>query len=311
MEIRQIRHFLAIHEAGNFTKAAERLLLSQPALSASIRALEEDLGVQLLERGRRGIALTREGKRFLEHAQTIHDQYESARKDLRMPANAEELRLGAFQAFTIARLATMLKAFCAAHPNVFIGRLLEGTTADVSRLLAQGRVDVILTARMPEDDPAQSLALFEEEYVLVVPAGHRLAQRRSVRIADLQGERFIYRTHCESTIPAKRVFVERNTEVQIVCRTGQDDWAIRLVQAGMGITIMPRYGAFAGTVHVPFEDLGINRTICLRWRREAMTSALQAFRDFAAAHDWTEVGDERPSAGRAMSAVSDRMRDRG
>jgi DNA-binding transcriptional LysR family regulator len=290
MEIRRIRHFLAIHEAGNFTKAAERLLLSQPALSASIRGLEEDLGVQLLERGRRGITLTREGMKFLEHAQAIQEEYETARKALRAPANAEALRIGAFQAFTIARLATMLKSFCADHPDIFISRLLEGTTADVSRMLAQGRVDVILTARMPEDDPAQSLVLFEETYVLVVPQGHRLAQRRSVHVADLQGERFIYRTHCESTIPARRVFVERNTEVQIVCRTGQDDWAIRLVQAGMGVTIMPQYCEFPGIVHVPFVDLGINRTICLRWRRDGETPALRAFRTFASAHHWAAIG---------------------
>ena len=120
MDIYQIRYFLAIVETGGFTKAAERLLVSQPSLSAGIKKLERELGVILIERGGRKAILTPAGQFFLTKAQSILAEYQSALNELKTFKSQPILRLGLLRTSRISSFARLIGVFRQTYPQVAI-----------------------------------------------------------------------------------------------------------------------------------------------------------------------------------------------
>jgi DNA-binding transcriptional LysR family regulator len=130
MDTNQIRYFLAIVETGGFTKAADSLMLSQPALSLSMRRLEQELGVTLFERGGRRAMLTPAGQFFLETARDILNQYEVALNGLRTFSSQPSLRLGMLRTLRIDDLSRMITTFREQYPNIVI-ELRDGSAKDL------------------------------------------------------------------------------------------------------------------------------------------------------------------------------------
>ena len=231
MEMRQIRYFLAVEETGTFTKAAEKVFVSQPALSAGVKALEEQLGVQLLVRGKKRVSLTPEGLRFREHARLIVEEFAAARQELKHIGKSNDLRIGVFSAFTITSFASLLRDFKKRCKNADLIRLYGGNTVEVARMLGRGKVDLILTALTANDNQETSLPLFEEDYVLTISEDHPLARKNRIFLKDLHKEAMIQRSNCESFREAFQQFQEKGCEPEIICNTDQDNWALRLVQS--------------------------------------------------------------------------------
>ena len=293
MDLYQIRYFLTIAETGTFSRAAERLYLSQPSLSTGIKKLEQELGVTLFERGGRRSVLTVAGRSFLEKATVIMEQYQAALEELKGFDERPLFRVGVLSTMRVTVLASLVGSFQQQYPNVIV-ELHDGTLDNLQIGLEQGDVDVILTVlslhgmnNLPHQDPLTSTALFRQPLLLAVPQNHSFAQRASISLAELEGQPFIDRVNCEFFRQECEILDAAKICPQVVYRASHEEWVISLIQAGLGISIMPHWDGILGVVYLPISDLDFQRTVGLKWRVSQQSELVEKFRHFAASHSWT------------------------
>lgn len=289
MDLYQIRYFLAIAETGSFTKAAERLFVSQPSLSTGIKKLEQELGVMLLERGGRRVLLTPAGQFFLEKAQTIFKEYQATLHELKGFHKRPTLKLGTLHTMRGCNLARLIAAFCTKHPNVLI-ELYNGQVEELQDWLEQGEIDLAITSAIAavnqHQDTKTSALLFQQKLLLAVPVGHAFAQRGSVRLADLDQQPYIQRIHCEVGRECPHLFEAQGIRPHLVYAADKEEWVISLIQAGLGISIMPLWQDLANVIYIPVLDLNLSREVTLKWRYQQGSDVVDWFRVFALSHDW-------------------------
>lgn len=187
MELRQLKYFLAVAEEANFTRAAERVHISQPGISAQIRQLENDLGATLIDRSGRSAGLTAVGEVAVDHARAVLAAVEALRRAVDEMNSLVRGRLvvGMVTACTVAPLFDALAGFHRAHPGVEIS-LVEGESAQLVEYVREGAVDLALIGaadRAPEDLDGQQV--ISEPIVAAVPHGHPLAEEDGVTLAEL------------------------------------------------------------------------------------------------------------------------------
>jgi DNA-binding transcriptional LysR family regulator len=189
MELRQLRYFVAVAEELNFRRAAERLRVAQPAVSAQIKSLEGKLGVRLFERTTRSVLLTPAGRVFLAEARSVLGAASQAEQSAHKAHHGivGTLRLGVIAPATSPRLAKVLRHFHQSFPGVQLA-LFELTSAEQLRRLRAGELDFGLL-RPPVSYPELDWRFAEQSHqVLAAPAGHRLATKRRLAWKDFDGE---------------------------------------------------------------------------------------------------------------------------
>lgn len=263
MELYQIRQFVAVADTGSFTKGAVRASVSQPAISAAIGKLEEEFGQQLLNRRQGQVTLTLAGERLLHVAREVLSACSSIKSELRSLTGPETIRIGALRTLPTVHVAAVTSAFSQSNGSVGVV-LIEGTRDDLQRRLLQKKIHLSLTS-LGGTDGTESLPLFTETYVLMVPAAHPFAKRNSIKLEDLHGERFILRTGCETFKDTTDLMLARSIRTKVVYRTDQDDRALGLVSAGLGVALMPALFHMPGVVGIPIRDFETTRTIGLQW----------------------------------------------
>jgi DNA-binding transcriptional LysR family regulator len=185
-EVRELRYFVAVAEERRFTRAAERLFITQQSLSAAIAQLERRLGVELFRRDRQGLTLTPGGQALLVAARGILAQAATAVQETRRAAGAAPLRVG-YAVLAASELTTpILTHLQAAEPQLEI-RLRLADYDDPSAGLATATADVALVRR-PIDGPYAFEDLFAEARVAVLPGTHPLADRSAVAVEELDAE---------------------------------------------------------------------------------------------------------------------------
>lgn len=192
LEIRQLRYFLAVAEAGSFSRAADRLGLSQPSVSQQMRDLEAGLRLTLFQRRGKRILLTPAGMVFEEHARAMLRQLENCLEELsREPTQLRgALHVGIVPFLDVALLPKLLGAFVAAHPGIRL-RVQEFSSPDIETALEEGRVHVglgFLTRHSPNlrYDP-----LWRDEISLIVPESHPWAKRSFVNVQEIHQQRLL------------------------------------------------------------------------------------------------------------------------
>ncbi|MGY4225068.1 DNA-binding transcriptional LysR family regulator [Bradyrhizobium sp. USDA 4503] len=263
MELYQIRQFVAVAETGSFTKAAVRATVSQPAISASIGKLEEELGQQLLHRRQGQVTLTSAGEKLLRFGREVLSACAHIKSELKNLGGTETIRVGALRTLPTVHVAAVMAAFGRSSGDVGV-ELIEGTREELQQRLSQKKLHLTLTS-LAAGEPTETLPLFVEPYVCMAPADHPFAKDRSIRLADLHGERFILRTGCETFRATTDLLVARAIKTKVVYRTDQDDRALALVAAGLGVALMPALFHMPGVVGVPIRDFEAKRTIGLQW----------------------------------------------
>jgi DNA-binding transcriptional LysR family regulator len=283
MNLTLIRYFMAVVETGSFTRGAERANVTQPTLSAGIKRLEHSLGVSLFERGR-SAQLTPAGARFMPHARLLLQEWTVARRELRQVRPARlRLRIGYGTDLPQQRLAALLGGFAAAHPDIAL-ETLEQPAATLGRRLQMGRIDAAILPT-EEDGEADTLALFRQRYLLAVPARHSLAHRNTARIVDLQDQPFVIRPQASIMPAAERLFATQNVRPRIIGRAESDIGLLALVEAGLGVAILPHWLESPGIATLTLPELRDAHRIGLVWR-DGTDDAVRQLRDFAAGHDW-------------------------
>lgn len=288
MNLTLIRYFMAVAETGSFTRGAERANVTQPTLSAGIKRLEESLGASLFERSRTP-QLTPAGARFLPRARLLLQEWTAARHDLRQEGRPTKLRLrlGYIPGLPPRRLTALLGSFTTAHPDAAL-EILEAPAATLTRRLDMGRIDAAILPL--GDDDERSLTLFRQRYLLAVSPKHPLARRSSARISDLQDQPFVIRPQAEIMPAAEKLFDGLNVRPRIIGRAESDAALLALVEAGIGVALLPHWLASDAVATLTLPELRDMHRIGLRWRDESHAATVQ-LRDFAAGHDWDAATD--------------------
>jgi DNA-binding transcriptional LysR family regulator len=253
-----MRQFLAVVDAGNFTRAANQLNIAQPTLSAGISELERQLGTQLFIRERKRIRLAEAGNRLLPLARSIERDFHLAEQQIsRIPAPARPIRLGLSDSLLAITLEEGLAAYCGADPV----ELVEGTSTDLLAALHSGGIDLAMANLERFAGRFECRPLFEEGYGMALPATHALASAASLQAGEVAGETMIARRACEYLNRTSNFFTERGVRPRFVLRSSNEERAMAMVRAGMGITVAPKSYACLGVTIVDIEGMSFRRTI--------------------------------------------------
>lgn len=284
MEIRQLRYLVALAEERHFTRAAARASVAQPALSRQIRSLEVELGVPLVDRTSRRVALTDAGERLVVRARRILGEVDAARGE------ALELRelLGGRVSIGVSTtpgpvdVAALVAAFHREHPGVELD-VRDALSTELARRLRADELDVALITAVSERERRQLdlLAVAEERLVLCVGAGHRLSDRRRVNLRELRDERFaVFQPGATIRALVQRAAHDAGYEPRVAFELTDTARMRALVAEGLAVAILPRSqaGDDARTVTVALDGPALVHQLFLAWRREReLAPAAKAF----------------------------------
>ncbi len=286
MNIQQIRYFLAIVDCGSFSKAAARVYVTQPTLSAGIKALEEEFGAALFLRDNRRVVLTEAGEKVLPHARAAYQALEAARKALLVSDQASSLRLGMLNTAPIEPIARLIRDYRELYPMVTV-ELTEGTDPWLREQLKAGAIDALITVLRPGDRSSSSEVLFDERVMLATWIGHPLAKHKHARLADLHQQPFIDRGGCELWADLQAAMAHQGVSPRVVYRATSDEVVMELVAGGLGVSVLPRrLRTHEGVAFLPIEDYAVTRKIGLKWRARDRSPGIARFRCFAHSHQW-------------------------
>jgi molybdate transport repressor ModE-like protein len=261
LDVRRLRVLREVALRGSFSAAAEALTYSQSAVSQQIAALEREAGTRLVERNGRGIRLTDAGRALVRRADAILVELAAADAELQAIAGLRggRVRVSTFASAATALLPAAVTAFRAAHPAVQVELSLVEATEEAIGGLRTGRADLVLVARPagePPTDQVEAHRLLEDPMLAVLPGGHRLARRRTLRLDDLAGEPWVLGggPGCSDRATILRACHAAGFEPRITVDFPTDDYNATqgMVAAGAGVTLLPRLA-----LAVPRDDLAV------------------------------------------------------
>jgi DNA-binding transcriptional LysR family regulator len=307
IELRQLRQFVAVAEEMSFHRAAERLHMAQPPLTAAIRKIEQELGVILLERGNRVTRITEAGQVFLIEARRTLAQFERTLGNTRRAALGltESLRLAFVDSTVNALLPGILRQFRLAHPQAEF-HLQEATTAEQLIALRDDRADLgMVVLPITPQEGLQILPFLYDRMVLALPENHPLAAQQQVTLSSLAEQPWVlFPAHYG---PGMHTAILQACAVagfspRIVQEARQMQTIGGLVAGGMGIALMPALFARLQSPGVVFRELSgtgspVPYTLALAWRTASPLT--EAFCRIAAeqALNWQPAVIDNPHTG--------------
>ena len=294
MEMHQVRYFLAVARALNFTRAAEECNVAQPSLTRAIRQLEGELGGDLFRRERPQAQMTELGQRMLPLLKQCYDSAVSAR------SLASAIKKGEVGSLRLALSSTIDPSLVTPHVvelgKLFHGlelKLLRGTGSEVLEYLKRGDVELGIAAQIGDEwERLDSWPLFTEDFQLLLNTMHALAEGPTVALDDLRQERLMVRTYCETTPELLDVLRAREFDVTRFHEVSGDGDLIALLEAGLGVALVPRSTQrTASLMRIGVEDIEIKRTVHLygvagRQRTPVAAAMMKMLR----AYDWSRYG---------------------
>lgn len=290
MDFRHLRQFIVLAETLNFRKAAEKLHMSQPPLSVSIRKLETELGVALFHRGKDGVRLTKSGEAALRDARRALFHAGEFVQSAKATATGERglLRIGFVGSATRAILPAVVPVFRQRHPGVQL-ILRESRSPQIVDALESSALDIgILRIPVPTRTQLNMLSLQTERLLLAVPRGHRLAAAASVRMADLAEEDFVF---YNDDAPGLRMAALHACEIhgftpRITQEAVQVATLASLVEAGLGVALLPSVSRTTTSDLLKWKTISdfpdsASIGISLAWRPEDETAVIRNFRAVA------------------------------
>lgn len=286
MELRHLRYFVAVATELHFGRAAKRLNLAQPAISQQIQALENELGVKLLERNRRRVALTSAGTLFLESARQLLKRAETAIYDVRRAAEGHigRLRIGHTDEHLFGFVPNVISAFQTERPNVVV-ELLLGETPDLVDAMTREEIDVAFVyPPLPSRGASlASLTIARERPIVVLPENHALAKRRRIYARDLARERFVLPPAMPVTgynLKLIQIFEEAGFTPTVISEAYQVEMIVSLVASGRGVSILSenilRFRG-RGAVFVPLCGSRVSFDACCIWSNSNPSVTLSGF----------------------------------
>ena len=245
MELRYLRYFVAVAEAGSLTVAAERILhTSQPSLSRQIRDLEEEIGVALLTRRARGIELTPAGRAFLDHARRVLSQVEAAAESARRIAHPAKpcFVMGFLTGHELTWMPEALRILRDELPNIDV-MISSQYSPRLANALLKGTVDAAFLRRERGSSELAFRLLVKEPLMVVLPSNHRLAALKAISPGDLVGETFVT---VSDTAPVLRVVIDNylkrsGTNIRPAHEADHLGMGMSLIASTRGVGLLPAY----------------------------------------------------------------------
>ena len=304
MELRHLRYFLAVADELHFGRAASRLGIAQPPLSQQIRQLEQELGLALFHRTNRRVEITPAGQAFAHEVRQVFAQAERAVSTAQRAGRGEigQLDIGFAPSADLDILPRVLRVWNARFPAVEIGLhpLLQRAQAEALR---DGRIQIGFV-RLPLDESGLVVEIIQRESLLaVLPAGHSLARRARVRLAELAGDRLIMFPRAmapgyyDLLISACR---SAGFTPRVLQEPGSIQTNLGLVSARLGVTLMPasiRNLRRAGVIYRPLAPPAPRAELAVTYRRDERSAVLPAFLEVL--HEVVRRRPQRAIGGRA------------
>ncbi len=274
MEMSQIEFFLKVIEEGSFSKAADSVGRTQPAVSIAVRRLEEEVGAPLFDRSQKTPTLTEAGEIIHDYAQRIlalRDQARESVAELRTLKRGR-VRVGANESTSLYLLPQIILAYRESHPAVKV-EIYRQVSERLPREVLERNVDFAVLAFEPVDRDLESFCVLKDELALILNPEHPLARRESVRVADLGRESFLaHNVRTASRNKVIEVFAEHHTPLNITLELATVETIKRFVQLNIGLAFVPRMCVQEelerGTLAtVPVEGLHYHRTLWVTHRR--------------------------------------------
>ena len=292
MELAQLRTLREVAETLNFTRAAQRLGLTQSAVSHQIKSLEAELGEPLFIRAKRGVLLSESGRAALEHAVRILDEAEALRVRLPGPGQPPSGRVraaAATQAF-VHLFAELFESFMQAHPRIELTfRTTVSTDQTVADILA-GTAEVGFAALPVYSPSLQVRELFEDELVLVVGPRHALAGAATASVRDIAAERLVLFERGSSIRRATDAFFHRVGVRPALALESNDTYFVKLmVEHGLGVSLLPTWAvrdevAKGRLVRLAVAGHRLRRSVSMIFLGRRPPAATRAFVEFMLAH---------------------------
>jgi DNA-binding transcriptional LysR family regulator len=283
MELRHLRYFVAVAEELHFSRAAQRLLISQPPLSQQIKDLEREVGTMLLMRTRRRVELTEAGRAFLKDAKDILSRVEVATKSAQRAAQGHEGRLVVgYMAFAaIELLPRALQAFGRQFPHVEVvpERMVS---IEQARALREKRIDIGLVCTPFPKTGLEIEVVLREPLVVVLPRNHKFARLQRIPLRSLAGEILIFTCRVsDAAYLAQITKICRFVGVEMIVREAHDEDAILpMVAAGLGICLVPTSARTLRHDGVLFRELADCQgqiELAVAWRKQDTSALVRNF----------------------------------
>lgn len=292
MEIHQMRYFVEVARCMNFTRAAEACNVSQPALTRSIKKLEEEMGGPLFRREGRRTHLTELGRMVRPRFEQALELTQIAREealDFSNMVNAK-LDLGLMCTIAPSSVISLFEFFNKQAPQLHLA-LHEASGRSLTQRILDGDLDVALMALPKVVEELQTVTLFEEPYQITFPKGHRFEEMDVVPLSELHGERYLKRVNCEYLDVYEEAGCDVLCEVDIRFRSEHENWVQALVIAGLGCAIMPKsLTSNSELLSRPLVEPALSRTISVVTRRGRRHSPVVAFFvDLCKRIDWSQT----------------------
>ncbi|MDO9054069.1 MAG: LysR substrate-binding domain-containing protein [Gallionella sp.] len=284
MTLNELRYIVAVAQELNFRRAAEKAYISQPALSLAIQKLEQELAVQIFERGKNSISVTPTGQAIIEQAQRVLEEAERIREIALLGQSQLDspLRIGVIHSVGPYLLPDLIPALKSIAPHMPL-EVKENITENLESRLRNGKLDVIIIALPFGDASILTRPLYDEPFSVVVNIEHHWFARRSIHAQELTGEKVLLldNGHCFSNqvveacpeLNRKGVEIQQGTSLETIRN---------MVASGLGITVLP---ASANSARyrspllktIPFARPAPSRRVALAWRKSfARTQVIDA-----------------------------------
>jgi DNA-binding transcriptional LysR family regulator len=297
MEMHQVRYYLAVAETLNFTKAAERCNVTQPALSRAIQLLEAEVGGVLINRERGLTHLTDLGRLMKPYLEQMLAQSAAAKQTAKEFLTLEKapLKLGVMCTIGPLQFTGFLSKFHRENPGIQI-EVTEGRPANLAQMLEAGALDVAFMGQPTEfGERLDAKALYRERFCVAAPPGHRFSAMETVTLRDLDGEDYIRRLNCEFGPTIRSLATEAGAKYNVIYASEREDWVQTMVLAGLGVSSMPEFTpAMPGLVTRRYVRPEVARDVCLvtvAGRRHS--PALATFVGEVKRYEWARKSDGR------------------
>ena len=264
MDFSQVRYFLALAEALNFTRAAEKCHVAQPTLTQAIKRLEDELGGALIHREGKYSRLTKLGKTLRAHFEKIEETRNALKESALSVTSGEEAELNIGLMCTIGprKLSRFLDGFRTDNTNVKLV-LHDVTPQSIADLLLSGVLDGAICARHGEKhERLDYVPLYTEAMVVAFPEGHGFSKLNAVQLSAIASHRYVDRLHCEFRGTLIEYAHEHDIVLDVAFTSQREDWIQDMIREGAGISIIPEFSLIAPTLeHRPIIDPCLTREV--------------------------------------------------
>lgn len=274
MDLRSLKYFVSVYQQRSFSAAAKACFVAQPSMSSAIAQLEDGLQTNLFSRHARGVTPTITGERLYPLAQQLLGQADAITKLFIEDSLKQAFLLGVTKGLGVERMSALLKDFTASQELMELTLVSHNQPCD-ARIIMKEEID----------ESEQFISIWKENYLLALPYNHVLSLKESITLSDLDDLPFIQRTPCEAWNNLNDTLTLAGYSVDIRAKIQTIDYALGLVQAGLGCALVPAHSEVLNkpeVVHRPIEGLRLMREIVFAFQQS--TSVIEELQQIVIKH---------------------------